>query len=595
MNNEMTNYRTTHEALPTQQLDLSLQKTLSSTPRAMTTQTRLHFLLLGLFVCIYLLPSGIRPLMEPDETRYGEIPREMIATGNWISPHLNGLRYFEKPPLGYWLNAASILAFGENEFAIRLPSALSVGLSALLILLLIRKSCPRQEIWAGPIAALVFLTSFEVPIVGTFGVLDSMFAAALTWTMTCFFLASQAKQGSTRRRWLLIAAGIGCGLAFLIKGFLAMVVPALTMGAYLAWERRWRDLLGLAWLPLLTATLTVLPWGLAIHHQEPDFWNFFFWHEHVQRFLGGKEKAQHAESIWYFFLIAPAVFLPWTFLLPAAGLGLRKHLQISSPHPETRKLIRFCLAWFTLPFLFFSLSSGKLLTYILPCFPPFAILVGLGLLSLMRSGRIRSFQAGAKSAFFIFALTSIAFIFIQFIGINGIDAPYARIRQWLPALIGLAAFTLLPLLASQIQNINKKVILFGLSPVILLCLAPFLIPDQTNERKSPGALLLEHKNEISADTIILSDETVLRAACWYLKRSDIFLVQDAGETTYGLGYPEAKGRLLSLTMLKNTIHAHQGKIILVAKARTYRQWIPFLPNPSAIYNNGKNGYIFATF
>ena len=137
--------------------------------------------------------------MEPDETRYGEIPREMIATGNWISPHLNGLRYFEKPPLGYWLNSASILAFGENDFAIRLPSALSVGLSALLIILLIRQACPREEIWAGPVAALVFLTSIEVPVIGTFGVLDSMLAAALTLTMVCFFLASQAARGSSRQ------------------------------------------------------------------------------------------------------------------------------------------------------------------------------------------------------------------------------------------------------------------------------------------------------------------------------------------------------------------------------------------------------------
>ncbi|MBU1985638.1 MAG: phospholipid carrier-dependent glycosyltransferase, partial [Proteobacteria bacterium] len=148
----------------------------------MTTQRKLYIFLLGLFICIYLLPLGIRPLMEPDETRYGEIPREMISSGNWISPHLNGLRYFEKPPLGYWLNGASILAFGENRFAIRLPSALSVGLSALLIMLLIRQAYPRDEIWVGPIAALVFITSLEVPIVGTFAVLDSMLAASLTMT-----------------------------------------------------------------------------------------------------------------------------------------------------------------------------------------------------------------------------------------------------------------------------------------------------------------------------------------------------------------------------------------------------------------------------
>jgi 4-amino-4-deoxy-L-arabinose transferase len=556
----------------------------------MTTQRKLYIFLLGLFICIYLLPLGIRPLMEPDETRYGEIPREMIASGNWTSPHLNGLRYFEKPPLGYWLNGASILAFGENAFAIRLPSALSVGLSALLIMLLIRQTYPRNEIWVGPIAALVFITSLEVPIVGTFAVLDSMLAATLTMTMTCFFLASQAERGSSRQRWLLIAAGISCGLAFLIKGFLALVVPALTMGAYLIWQRRWRDLLGLAWLPLIAATLTALPWSLAIHRQEPDFWNFFFWHEHVQRFLGGG-KAQHAEPFWYFFLTAPAIFMPWTFLLPAAGLGLR----INAPRTETRQLIQFCLAWFCLPFLFFSLSSGKLLTYILPCFPPFAILVSIGLINLLRDGRQRPFQIGSRLAIFIFGLLPPAFLLIQFIGIGGVPPPYSKNWQGLTALAGLTVMALLPLAASRAQNWNKKIILFGLSPALLLCVTPFLMPDQTVEKKSPGALFLQHKKEINSNTIILTDEVSLRAACWYLQRSDILIVRDAGETAYGIGYKDAQGRLLNLVQFRDKVLANQGNIVLIARNSNYQEWIPFLPHPKTIADNGSSGYIWATF
>lgn len=557
----------------------------------MTTSVRLYALLLTLFVGIYLLPLGFRPLMEPDETRYGEIPREMIASGNWISPRLNGLRYFEKPPLGYWLNGISILAFGENGFAIRLPSALSVGVSALLILFIVGKVVPREDLWAGPISALVFLTSMEVPIIGTFAVLDSMLAAALTLTMVCFFLAAQAEHRTSNRRRLLIAAGFGCGLAFLIKGFLALVVPALTMGAYLVWERRWRDLAGLAWLPLIVATLTALPWSLAIHCQEPDFWNFFFWHEHVRRFLGGAHEAQHSESFWFFFITAPVMFLPWTFLLPAAGIGLREKTQ----DHETRQLVHFCLAWFCLPFLFFSLSSGKLLTYILPCFPPFAILVSIGLLSLLRANRFRPLQIGAGVAALTFALLPLIFLLIQFIGINGIEAPYVKTWQGLAALAGLLAMALLPFTACQAQNWSKKIILFGLSPALLLCIAPFLLPDQTIEKKSPGALLLEHKNAVHADTIILSDEESLRAVCWYLQRADAHLVNGAGETSYGLSYPDAHGRLLDLPHTRDTILTHQGNIILFARAKNYRQWKSELPNPTAVYDNGPDGYIFATF
>lgn len=103
----------------------------------MHTQKQAVVLLLLFFLVLYILPLGVRDLIVPDETRYAEIPREMIADGDWVAPHLNGLRYFEKPVLGYWVHAGSILLFGENNFAVRLPSALAVGLSALLIYMLI--------------------------------------------------------------------------------------------------------------------------------------------------------------------------------------------------------------------------------------------------------------------------------------------------------------------------------------------------------------------------------------------------------------------------------------------------------------------------
>ncbi|MFA7462340.1 MAG: phospholipid carrier-dependent glycosyltransferase, partial [Anaerovoracaceae bacterium] len=110
-----------------------------------TLNKRYILLILSFFLLAYILPLGVRDLVVPDETRYGEIPREMIASGEWISPHLNGLRYFEKPVLGYWVHAGSLLMFGENNFAVRLPSALSVGLSALLIYVLVWRTSRREN------------------------------------------------------------------------------------------------------------------------------------------------------------------------------------------------------------------------------------------------------------------------------------------------------------------------------------------------------------------------------------------------------------------------------------------------------------------
>ena len=158
-------------------------------------------LLLGLFAIVYLLPLGARELIVPDETRYAEIPREMIASGDWVVPHLNGVRYFEKPVLGYWAHAAALLVFGENNFAVRLPSALAVGLSALMIFLLMKRSTEKEEdgrSHAAVLATIVFLTCFEVFGVGSTAVLDNLFALLLTASIMAFFTATQSRRARMR-------------------------------------------------------------------------------------------------------------------------------------------------------------------------------------------------------------------------------------------------------------------------------------------------------------------------------------------------------------------------------------------------------------
>ncbi len=557
----------------------------------MTTTTKLRLGLLALFVCLNLLPLGARPLMEPDETRYAEVPREMLATGNWVAPHLDGLRYFEKPPLGYWANAISMKLLGGSAFAIRLPSALSVGLSALVILLLGRRFLPPEEVWAGPLASLIFLTSGEVIAVGTFSVMDSMLSAALTLTLAAFLMATQARPRSSGERGWLVAAGVSCGIAFLLKGFLALVVPGVSVGAYLLWERRGRDLWRLAWLPLVVATLTVLPWAGAIWRREPDFWSYFFWVEHVHRFLGGG-GAQHPQGFWFFFLFGPLMFMPWSFLAPAAVRGLRQSGPVAS---ETRTLCRFCLCWFGLPFLFFSLSSGKLLTYILPCFPPLAMLTSLGLLAALRAGRERGVNLGAGALGALFLLAGLGLLLVQTVGLPGVTPPYPAAWQWRLGLLGLSGFAGLSILAALVREPGTKLILFGLGPVALFLVAPFIMPPQSIERKSPSVFLDQHRPEIAADTVIFSDEDPLRAVCWAFKRDDVTIVGGGGELSYGLSYPDARGRMIAPEQLAAALAAHRGQAVLVAASDNYRTWRQQLPPPRRSYSSGPKGYVLAWY
>ena len=134
-------------------------------------------------------------------------------------------------------------------------------------------------------------------------------------------------------------------------------------------QGRWKDTLRMLFLPITGAVLVSLPWAILIHQREPDFWNYFFWYEHVHRFLS--DTAQHKKPFWFFMAALPALFTPWILFLPAAIIGLWNKQW--SVNPEKR-LFLFCLCWFSFPFLFFSASSGKLITYLLPCIPPLTIL-----------------------------------------------------------------------------------------------------------------------------------------------------------------------------------------------------------------------------
>ena len=547
-------------------------------------------LLVSFFLLAYILPLGVRDLVVPDETRYAEVPREMISGGDWITPHINGLRYFEKPVMGYWVHAASLKAFGENNFAVRFPSAFSVGLSAVLIFLLMRNAGRREDEedrFYNLLAPLIFLSCFEVFGVGNTAVLDNLFSFFLTATVACFFLSSEAVPGSIWEKLLLLVSGIFCGFAFLTKGFLALAVPVLTLAPYLVLERRYKDLFRMSWLPILTAVIVAAPWGIMIHLKEPDFWHFFFWNEHIRRFLA--DNAQHRESFWFFFLTAPAMFIPWTFVTPAAVRGIAA--QFSGDDPKNR-LLRVSLCWLVLPFLFFSLSRGKLLTYILPCFPPFAILMASGLRHLFKtSGPNRLFQGGTAVTAMLFAVLLLAFPLVQFFGFDGFR-PFRESWKVIMVINGLAFFVLLCVWSLKSRHLRGKLLLFGAAPLFFFFMVHFTIPDLTREVKSPGPILEKYRQSVTRDNIIISDENSLRAVCWYLKRSDVYILGGAGEMDYGLTYPDAKGRQIDAKTAADLIQKNRGKTILIARVKNAGQLHNQFPTPVFQDQNGPTGYVF---
>jgi 4-amino-4-deoxy-L-arabinose transferase-like glycosyltransferase len=314
---------------------------------------------------LYVGTLPFLPLMEPDEGRYSGIPAEMIATGDYITPHLKGVVYFEKPPLMYWATALSFHIFGQNEFASRLPVALCAW---GLILLAWRMGLYFHDPRTGLYAAAVLTTCLFHAAIGRINILDmplAFFVCTAVWAGFRFFSGERYHKG-----WLCLFFFLS-GLAFMTKGLIGIVFPAGVVGLWLVLSRRWRDILrffspvGIAIFLLVT-----LPWLLLVQERNPDFFRFFFIQEHFLRYT--TKFHQRHEPFWFFLPILVGGIIPWLGFLPAVACGFRRKWQQAFGREEKRLL----LTWFGFILVFFSISSSKLVPYVAPLFPPLAVFLG---------------------------------------------------------------------------------------------------------------------------------------------------------------------------------------------------------------------------
>lgn len=528
---------------------------------------RLGWLLAAAFVLVYIVPLGARPLARPDEVRYGAIAKEMIRGGDWVSPHFDGVRYFQKPVLGYWLDAASLELFGDNAFALRLPSALATGLTALLVFWL---ACEFADRRIALLAAGIFLSTFEVIGIGTFALLDPFLSLFLTATIA-FLYAAHEEVHAARRRGLLIASGIAVAAAFLTKGFLALAIPAVVLGPYLAARGRWRAIATLPWLPLGVALALVLPWAISIHIREPDFWHEFFWVEHVQRFAGA--NAQHAEPAWYYFVNVLWAGLPWIWLLPAAIIGLGKGAQDKS-------FATLLIFWAAMPFILFSLAHGKLITYLLPCFAPLAILLALGLDRYLAGTERRGVAIPAALLGVLFA-AGLCGVLLSQAGLLG-QPVYAPNERWRLAVLlaawGFGLACAATALACTARGLRLGAI--GATAVALLLPIDLALPGQVLDRIAPGRFIAQFA-PVAHDAILISDASTFGSVAWFLNRSDIYVVS-AGEISYGLSYADSRKRYLDRGELQALLDDNIGRheILIICDKSSEQEFRSVLP-PSA--------------
>jgi len=488
-------------------------------PTGLTPRERWTYRWLALFLTvIWLGMLSARPLFNPDEGRYAEIPREMLSGGDWVIPHLNGLAYIEKPPLQFWATALSYRMLGVSEFAARLYTALTALATLLVVGGVARRLWNPQASWRA-MAVLSGMLMFVA--LGQLLTLDMSLTFYLTLSLAAFVLAQTETQP---RPWLMLLAWAGAGCGVLTKGVVAAAIPAAVLLLYSVYARDfapWRRLQLAKGMPLFLA-ITV-PWHWLAAQRLQDFLEFFFVHEHLARYL--TPVADREEPWWFFGGVFLLGSLPWTVSgLRVLGSGWRRH---AAPAGKFQPIV-FLWIWVIFIGVFFSLSDSKLMPYILPVMPALALLIA----ALPPQTLRRDFLITAM-------LTIVMGLTLGLASLNWarVIASSDRSAYFMPLArpVGQAALLLVVsgafVLAGRARGATRAAVFLGagwcLAWLVLIRAAALLAPVYSGVDLAAGLSTAER------EAPLYSVRTYDQTLTFYLQRS-VTLVAYRGELDYGL-------------------------------------------------------------
>jgi len=518
------------------------------------------WLLFLLFCIIWFYMLGARTLVPTDEGRYAEMAREMVATGDWITLRLNGLKYFEKPPLQTWMNALTFELFGLGEWQARLWT----GLCGLLGVVLVAFTGARMfSARIGFYAALVLGSSFLWAGLGHINTLDMGLSGMMTISLCALLLAQRSDiSHAEQRNWMLLCWA-GMALAVLSKGLIGLLLPGAVLVLYTLFSRDWSiwKRLHLV-LGLILFFLITTPWFVLISLKNPEFPQFFFIHEQFQRFTS---KIHNRYGPPYYFLPILALgIVPWLgVLFQSLWNGAREQNAASGFQPKKMLLI-----WSVFIFVFFSISDSKLPSYILPIFPALALLIACHLdnasnksvqasallllvpaaIGLVLSHKIPNLAKDAYSlplmqahVPWVFAASAVAFI-----GAIAALLLVRRQREW--AIVALAASGF----------IGGQLLMYGHDPQGRYSAGIDLVPAINAEMTPQTTLYVVGKYE--------------QALPFYLRRT-MTMVQHMDELEFGIGQqPELWIPTIDAFVVKWTAdHAAGKKDIAIIRPENYRE------------------------
>lgn len=475
--------------------------------------------LFAVFVIATLYLLGVRTLVPPDEGRYAEMAREMFVSGDWVTTRLNGIKYFEKPPLQTWMNALSFTVFGLGEWQARLWTGLCGILGVILTGYTGTKVFgPR----AGFYAALVLGSCFYWVACSQIDSLDMGLSGMMTIALCALLLAQRDDATASERRNWMLACWAGMALSVLSKGLIGLVLPGAVLVLYTLFTRDW-NLWGRLHLVngLLVFLAIAAPWFVLVGMRNPEQPYFFFVHEHWNRFF---LKEHHREQVWYIFFVLAAVgMVPWVGVLLQS---LRLGVQPDKGRFRPRLML---LIWAVFILLFFTKSNSKLPGYILPIFPALALLVANYL--EIGTRRSRTLTAGSMSLVGVMLMATVPFM--AQLSKHGEEALYQAFQPWVLAagFVALAGGALAMVYARQMQRDLMVVVLavtgFATTGLILAGFEPI------GRARAGAAMLPAIQAELKPDTRIYSVGTYEQSMTFYLQRTTV-LVNYTDEFSFGL-------------------------------------------------------------
>ncbi|NCP62523.1 MAG: phospholipid carrier-dependent glycosyltransferase [Alphaproteobacteria bacterium] len=547
---------------------------LTKKPNTVSKDLVILGLIISLFFGIFL---GTRPLSVPDEGRYTEIPREMVETGDFVTPRLNGVKYFEKPPLVYWLAAASVKAFGINEWALRFWPAIFALFGCLATYLFGRRFYSRQT---GIAASLILASSLLYYAHSRILILDMPVSVLLTGALFSFF-AAVFEKNKNRKRLLLAGFFTFSAGALMTKGLLGIVLPG---GIILLWSLFYKryDALKLAFNPwgILLFLGLALPWHILASLRNPEFFDFYIIHEQILRFLTTVHK--RSQPFWFFIPIIFLGLFPWIAFLHKALVDTYNILKTKA---ETHLTDAFLVIWIVFIFLFFSASSSKLIPYIVPVFPAFALLLGR---TVSKAWLNNDFTPYTLSIGIFQGLASLLIIaapialYVEKKLDNLLITPYAAATVAI-LFIGLV----LTFIYRRKNNIRALLLTVGLSSALMYI--PLNKAWVHLEGRSIYPLAQELKSRLQKEDLVISWHRYYQDLSPYIERIT-YVVDYLTEMSFGAGVEDVSGWMLNEEGFKEIINSGKSFYIVTRAAfvEDMQNRHPDLKNLQIIARSGKD-------